>query len=200
MKTESPDDVTSVLVVGVGGQGVILASDVLTEVAGSSGFDAKKSEVHGMAQRGGSVNAHVRFGKKVYSPLIPMGEADILLSFEQMEAIGYVEYTHEDALFIVDSTKLPPTTVNFGDIPYPGDPVGSLKKHRKVLEIDGTGIAEELGNARMANTVLLGVLSVHLQLKQEAWKKVIAENVPPKTVEANIRAFQRGKEIGGSEQ
>ncbi len=196
MKAESSNGVTSVLVVGVGGQGVILASDVLTEVAGSSGFDVKKSEVHGMAQRGGSVNAHVRFGKKVYSPLISRGEADIVLSFEQMEALGYVEYTHEDALFIVDSTKLPPTTVNFGEIPYPGDPVSSLKKHRKVLEIDGTGIAKELGNTRMANTVLLGVLSVQLPLEQEAWKKVIAEHVPPKTVEANIRAFERGTEIG----
>jgi len=198
MKTENEDRVTSVLVVGVGGQGVILASDVLAEVAGRSGLDVKKSEVHGMAQRGGSVNAHVRFGEKVYSPLIPMGEAGIVLSFEQMESLNYVENTSAKALFIIDKTQLPPTTVNFGEIPYPDDPVESLRRHRRVIDVDGIGVAAELGNPRMANTVLLGVLSVHLDIEEGLWKDVISENVPPRTVEANVRAFGMGREIGDS--
>ncbi|MGD8627208.1 MAG: indolepyruvate oxidoreductase subunit beta [Anaerolineae bacterium] len=186
------------LLAGVGGQGTILASNVLADVALAAGFDVKKSEVHGMAQRGGSVNTHVRWdAERVYSPLIGLGEADVLLVFEEAEALRYAEFLKPGGAAIVNRHKIEPITVTSGGAHYPGEE--ALRKvYRDLTErlhlVPGTGIAQELGNARAANVVLLGALSALLEVPAETWLAVVEERVPPKYVELNRQAFLRGRE------
>jgi len=186
------------LLAGVGGQGTILASDVLAEVALAAGFDVKKSEVHGMAQRGGSVNTHVRWNSdRVYSPLIGLGEADVLLVFEEAEALRYAEYLKPDGVAIVNQDAIKPITVTSGGAHYPSEEevvsiyatlTGSFHL------IAGTTLAQELGNARAANTVLLGALSNFLEVPVETWLDVIENRVPPRYKALNRQAFLRGRE------
>jgi indolepyruvate ferredoxin oxidoreductase, beta subunit len=186
------------LLAGVGGQGTILASDVLSEVALAAGFDVKKSEVHGMAQRGGSVNTHVRWNaERVYSPLIGLGEADVLLVFEEAEALRYAEYLKPGGAAIVNRQTIEPITVTSGGAHYPTEQeVRDLYSDLagRFHLIPGSAIAEEMGNARAANVVLLGALSTLLDVPVETWLEVIEGRVPPKYVELNRQAFLRGRE------
>jgi len=186
------------LLAGVGGQGTILASNVLAQVALVAGFDVKKSEVHGMAQRGGSVNTHVRWdAKRVYSPLIGRGEADFLLVFEEAEALRYAEFLKPGGAAVVNEHVIEPITVTSGGAHYPTE--DELKSTYEQLTerlylVPGTNIAQELGNARAANVVLLGALSTLLDVPLETWLEVIAARVPPKYVDLNRQAFLKGRQ------
>ena len=186
------------LLAGVGGQGTILASDVLADVALVSGLDVKKSEVHGMAQRGGSVNTHVRWNAgQVHSPLVGEGEADILLAFEEAEALRYARYLRQGGVVVVNRQAIMPITVTSGGAHYPSEEelraVYSRLTDRFYL-VPGAELAEKLGNARAANVVLLGALSGFLDLPAETWLAVIEKRVPPKYVELNRQAFLAGRE------
>jgi indolepyruvate ferredoxin oxidoreductase beta subunit len=188
----------SFLLAGVGGQGTILASNVLGEVALATGFDVKKSEVHGMAQRGGSVNTHVRWDtERVYSPLIGLGEADILLVFEEAEALRYAEYLKLGGAAVVNQHTIEPITVTSGGARYPTE--ADLKSVYAALTerlyiVPGTAIADDLGNPRAANVVLIGALSTFLDVPVETWLEVIEARVPPKYVELNRLAFLKGRQ------
>ncbi|UCF71576.1 MAG: indolepyruvate oxidoreductase subunit beta [candidate division WOR-3 bacterium] len=188
---------TNVIICGVGGQGIILASDVLCYCASLAGFDVKKSEVHGMAQRGGSVITHIRFGGKVYSPLIAQGTADYILAFEKVEALRYAHYLEKNGEIIVDNREIPPMSVLVGEAEYPADIDRRLTRMGKTHFIDATSIAAELGNMRVVNIVLLGVLSRFLRLKEKHWRDAIRKNVKEQFVDLNIQAFGRGREIAG---
>lgn len=189
---------TNFLLVGVGGQGTLLASNVLAQVGVRAGFDVKKAEVHGMAQRGGSVSSHVRWGERVYSPLIAQGEVDYLLSFETLEALRYVEMLRPGGTVLVSTTRIPPLSVSSGDDVYPGDEevqriIGEVTD--KLHFIPSLRLAEAAGNPRAHNMVMLGALANRIaEIAPETWLEVIAELVPVKSVEVNRRAFQMGKE------
>jgi indolepyruvate ferredoxin oxidoreductase beta subunit len=186
------------LLAGVGGQGTILASDVLAEVALAAGFDVKKSEVHGMAQRGGSVNTHVRWNsERVYSPLIGLGEADILLVFEEAEALRYAEFLKPGGVAVVNRHTIAPITVTSGGAHYPSEQEVKTVYDgftQRFYLVPGTAVAQELGNARTANVVLLGALSTFLDLPVDTWLEVIARRVPERYVALNRQAFLRGRE------
>jgi indolepyruvate ferredoxin oxidoreductase beta subunit len=185
--------VTNIRLAGVGGQGIILASEVLCEVLLRGGFDVKKSEVHGMAQRGGAVNSDVRFGEKVYSPIIPLGESDILLTFEQMEALRYLPSLAAGGTVIVNSQKILPATVSSGKAEYPSDIEKKLgERAGKVISVDALALAREAGSARSVNVCLLGVLAALLPVDVELWRDVITERFKNKGLEANLKAFQMG--------
>jgi len=188
----------SFLLAGVGGQGTILASDVLAEVALAVGYDVKKSEVHGMAQRGGSVNTHVRWdAERVYSPLIGLGEADMLLLFEEAEALRYAEYLKPGGVAVINQQIIKPITVSSGGAHYPTEEelqgVYNAVTGRFFL-VRGAAIAQELGNSRVANVVLLGAFSTFLDVPEGTWLQVIAGRVPAKHVELNCQAFLKGRE------
>jgi len=186
------------LLAGVGGQGTILASNVLADVALAAGFDVKKSEVHGMAQRGGTVNTHVRWDtERVYSPLIGLGEADVLLAFEEAEALRYVDYLKPGGAVVVNRHRIMPITVTSGGASYPTEAdlhavYGMLTDHLRL--VPGTEIARELGNTRAANVVLIGALSTFLDVPVGTWLEVIEGRVPPKYFELNRQAFMSGRE------
>jgi len=187
------------LIAGVGGQGTILASNVLAQIALEAGFDTKKSEVHGMAQRGGSVNTHVRWDReRVYSPLIALAEADILLAFERTKALRYAAYLKPGGAAIVNRHTIEPITVTSGGAHYPTEEE-LLAVYRDITDcfylIPGTAIARDLGNARAANVVLLGALSTLLDLPEEIWLKVIEAHVPPRYLKLNYQAFRKGRQV-----
>ena len=187
-------DTKNVLIVGVGGQGVLLASEVLTAAAVEAGFDAKKSEVHGMAQRGGVVSSHVRLGEKVYSPLIKEGDADVILAFEKAEAMRWVHFLKDGGTIIVNDYRLVPPIASMKGFAYPDDSIGVVKKRVKNVKIvDAARIAEELGNPRLVNTILLGVMSVSLDIEEGIWEKVLRERVPKGTEDLNVRALKEGR-------
>jgi indolepyruvate ferredoxin oxidoreductase, beta subunit len=187
------NETKNILIVGVGGQGVLLASELLSEVAVQSGLDVKKSEVHGMSQRGGVVSSHVRFGPKVYSPIIPYGQADIILSFEQAEGLRAIDWLSPTGTVIVSKTRLVPPAANFGGIGYPDDPIAELKKLTKnVIAVDADRMALDLGNIRLVNTILLAVASSFLDFKRETWEEAIKTLVKPKFVDLNLKAFAQG--------
>ncbi len=187
------DDVKSVLLAGVGGQGILSASDIMCMALMEAGLDVKKSEVHGMAQRGGCVTSHVRYGKKVYSPLAPLGGIDLLVSFEKLESLRYLNYLAKDASIIINADEIYPPAVNLGDAPYPEDIISILKKNFKLVkEIDATELAKKAGNVKAANVVLLGVVSCYLNIKQSIWESVIKKSFPEKLVKVNLTAFQMG--------
>jgi indolepyruvate ferredoxin oxidoreductase beta subunit len=191
MKTDN----TNIVICGVGGQGIILASNVLCYTAFFEGFDIKKSEVHGMAQRGGTVITHVKYGKKVYSPLIEEGTADFILAFEKLEALRYIDYLKKDGLAFVNDREIPPMSVLVGAAPYPENIDNKLKEYGRIYLIDAARIASELGNIRAVNIVLLGVLSKYLKFEQKSWKQAIRKNVKPKFVDINITAFNNGRSL-----
>jgi indolepyruvate ferredoxin oxidoreductase beta subunit len=189
------NQVTNVLMVGVGGQGVLLASEVLSEVMMRAGYDVKKSEVHGMAQRGGSVSSHVRFGQQVYSPLIQKGDADILFSFELLEALRYFDYLRDTALVIVNNQKVLPPSVTLGADHYPDNVPEVIKRQFSRFElVDALGIARSAGTERALNIAFLGALSKHITVDEQLWKEVISSMLPPKLVEVNLKAFLLGRE------
>ena len=185
-------DVTSVLFVGVGGQGTILASKILTIGLIEHGYDVKMSEVHGMSQRGGSVSTQVRFGKKVYSPIIGEGSADILVSFEEMEAARYARFLKKGGKMVVNKTQIPSLPVLSGACQYPQGIIAELKKHVPVWDLDATKIATDLGNPKSAHVVLLGALIEALGLHDIDWKSIIAKTVKPAFVDINLKAFDAG--------
>lgn len=194
------DKVTNVLIVGVGGQGVVLASNILCEVALKAGYDVKKSEVHGMSQRGGVVTSHVRFGNKVFSPMIAAGQAHAVLGFEAAEALRFAHEVAENGTLYISTQRIkPPTGGGKKAGRYPDDPISEARKFctGRVVTIEADRIALELGNSRLTNTILLGAMSNSLTIDTETWKATIAKMVPPKTVELNLKAFDRGQEAGG---
>ena len=192
---ETTDRVQNILMVGVGGQGVILASEIISEVMMRAGHDVKKSEVHGMAQRGGSVSSHVRFGPKVYSPLIKKGDADVLFSFELLESVRYLDFLRNDALLIVNNQKVLPPSVTLGADTYP-EQLPELLRERfsRVDIVDALDIAKQAGNARALNVAFLGALSKHFGVDENLWKDVISSMLPAKLVDVNIKAFMLGRE------
>jgi len=184
------------LITGVGGQGVILASNIIGEVALAAGYDVKKTDTLGMAQRGGSVVSHVRLGRGVCSPLIKAGEVDIMLAFEKLEAARWSHYLRPGAVAIVNNHAQFPLSVNLGDEPYPDDNeiVGILRRStERIYLIDGTSRVEVLGNLRTLNVFLLGCASVFLPLKIRVWQDIISQRVPPGVQKLNISAFNRGR-------
>ncbi len=190
----------NVLIVGVGGQGVIMVSKVLAYLAQSRGFQVKQSEVHGMAKRGGSVFSHVRFGKEVWSPTIPKGEADILIALEWAEGLRWLPYLKRDSgIFICDTKRIVPPFACLNRKPgaptrYSRETPAQVKAHvAEGYAIDATEMAEQLGNERAANVILLGALSSALEFGSEEWEKALAEFVPKKTVSVNLEAFRRGR-------
>jgi indolepyruvate ferredoxin oxidoreductase beta subunit len=188
--------VINILMSGVGGQGVLVASDILVLVAMHAGLDAKKSEIHGMAQRGGSVVSQVRYGEKIYSPLIQIRSADVILAFEKLEAIRYLDYLKQDGIVIINDQQITPLSVFFSNIPYPKNIKEICKKKTDyVVMVDGVKIADDVGNPRTINSVLLGALSNFLEFDEDHWMKAIAQRVPPKTIELNRKAFEAGKKI-----
>jgi len=188
------NDVTNILVAGVGGQGVILASDVMADAFLEAGFDVKKSEVHGMAQRGGAVSSHVRFGKKVYSPIIQMGEVDYLVMMEKLESLRWLAYCNPSTVIVMDDIEINPPLVNIGELEYPQDIEPTLRNNvKKVYIIQATTIAAEIGNDRAANAVLLGALSTLLDIDEEQWLACLLVRLPEKLHDLNKRAFAAGR-------
>ena len=188
--------VTNVLVVGVGGQGVIVASKLLTNVVLKAGFDVKKSEVHGMAQRGGSVVSQVRFGEEVFSPLVKKGEGDILLSFEQLESLRYLDYLYKDSFVLMNNQKVLPPSVSMGLERYPLDIPKKVKgQFKNTVLVEGLDLALQAGNPKAINTVLLGVLSQKLDIKETIWLKAIREYFPAKLHGVNEKGFALGREM-----
>ncbi|MBO5437819.1 MAG: indolepyruvate oxidoreductase subunit beta [Thermoguttaceae bacterium] len=185
---------TSIVLAGVGGQGILLASEILAKAAGFAGFDVKTNEVHGMAQRGGSVIGQIRYGEKVFSPLVSKGEATVLMSLERIEALRYADFLSPDGLAVVNSQVIIPTTVSSGSAVYPENAKEILKQSFKhLVYLDANRIAQELGNPKCANVVLLGALSTKLEnLTPEIWEQAIRECVKPKFIDLNITAFQTG--------
>jgi indolepyruvate ferredoxin oxidoreductase beta subunit len=190
------DKVTNILLSGVGGQGAILASNILAHVFVKAGYDVKKSEVHGMAQRGGDVTTHFRFGAKVYSPLIPYGEVDFLLAFELLEALRYINYCKKSARIVINEQRILPPAVNLGQASYPEDIPATFRKYFKenVHIVKGQEIALSLGNAQAANVVLVGAFSTFFpEIKDDMWKGALADLLPKKIHALNVRAFEEGK-------
>jgi len=189
---------TNFALVGVGGQGVLLASDILAEVGLRAGFDVKKSEVHGMAQRGGSVLSQVRWGDKVYAPLVGKGEVDYLVSFELLEALRWLEFLRAEGIAIVNDQRLPPLAVSSGGMEYPSEEQirnALSNASKEYYIIPALAKAQELGTERATNVVLLGALSNYLDVPEEHWLAVIEERVPKKYVELNRKAFAAGREL-----
>ncbi|MCK4667287.1 indolepyruvate oxidoreductase subunit beta [Candidatus Dependentiae bacterium] len=183
----------SVLIVGVGGQGVITASEIVSEVVLNSGYDIKKSEIHGMSQRGGSVSSHIRFSKeKVYSPVAPKGSVDFMLSFEKMEGLRWIDHIKKDAVAIINDYRWDPLPVSSGKIEYTPEVNEKIKARRKAIIYKATDLAAEIGNIRVTNIVLLGTLAKLLPIEKEKWLEVIKKKVPPKTIDLNIKAFEEG--------
>lgn len=189
------NSVHNILVCGVGGQGILLASELIAIAAMADGYDVKKSEVHGLSQRGGSVESHVRFGERVFSPIIPQGEVDVLLAFERAEALRWAHYLKDgEANVIVNDVALIPVQVTLGLAKYPEDIEEKLKKiASKTFFVDAYKKAIEIGNSKVFNVFLVGVASNFLPISEEAWMSAIKETVPPKTVQINSRAYIEGK-------
>lgn len=190
------NSVTNVLLSGVGGQGTILASDILCSVFHEAGYDVKKSEVHGMAQRGGDVTTHFRFGKKVYSPLIKYGEVDFLISFELLEGLRYINWVKKKGKVLLNRQEMYPPAVNLGKMKYPEDAVGTFKKYFKgnVYVINGLEIALTCGDARAVNIVTLGAFSNFFDIKEEVWERHLLQYLPEKVHQLNLNAFKGGRE------
>ena len=198
MTTQSnKNDCTSVVLVGVGGQGILLASAVVAQAALSVGYDVKTYEIHGMAQRGGSVVAQVRYGKKVDSPLVPKGEATVLASLERTEALRYTDYLAPNGLAVVSDQVIVPVTVSSGAAKYPEiDEEGLRKFFPNLVYVHAIDHAIELGNARAANVILLGALSTKLdELSDEAWTNALQKCVKPKFLDLNVKAFYLGRDL-----
>lgn len=187
-------EVTNVSLVGVGGQGILLAAEVLCHVAALTGKDVKKSEVHGMAQRGGSVVSHVRIGDRVLSPLVATGATDILVGFEKLEALRFAHFLRADGAALVSDHEIRPVSVASGESRWPEDLDARLSAALPKLEwVPALRLARELGQVRAVNTVMLGALSHHLNADAAVWRAALTEVVPPKVLDVNLRAFEAGR-------
>ncbi|MCD8328652.1 MAG: indolepyruvate oxidoreductase subunit beta [Ruminococcus sp.] len=185
----------SIMIVGVGGQGTLLASRLLGSVLLSQGFDVKVSEVHGMSQRGGSVVTYVKYGDKVYSPIVDKGEADVIISFERLEAARYLPYLKKGGKIITSTQKIDPMPVITGAASYPEDILKKIEdKGVSVTAVDALELAEQAGTSKASNVVLMGVVSKLTDFDIDAWHKAIVECVPPKFLELNKKAFELGRQ------
>jgi len=186
-------DTTNILIAAVGGQGALLASKILGAFATARGDDVKMSEIHGMAQRGGSVVTHVRFGEKVFSPTIEQGSADVLLAFEMLEAARHAAMLKPGGTVIVNTQAIAPLPVLTNEMPYPADIIGNLKKmNLRVWHTDALDLARRAGHVKTVNTVLIGMYARMTGDPAESWLKVLAENLPPKLYKVNQAAFTAG--------
>ena len=183
---------TNIMIVGVGGQGTLLASRILGNAVISEGYDVKVSEVHGMSQRGGSVVTYVKFGESVASPIIGRGEADIILAFELLEAYRALPYLREGGRIIVNTQTIDPMPVITGAASYPEDIAGKLAARASVTAIDALSLAKEAGNARAVNVVLIGLMARNTQIPYDVWMQTLKATVPPKFIDANVKAFDLG--------
>ena len=182
----------SIMIVGVGGQGTLLTSRILGGITTQAGYDVKLSEVHGMAQRGGSVVTFVRYGKEVAEPIVEEGCADVLIAFERLEALRYAHFLKKDGVIIVNDQRIDPMTVVTGAAEYPEQIIENLSKEYQVVAVDAMAKAKKLGNAKVFNTIIIGVAAKRMNFTKEEWLKVIEKTVPPKTVEINKAAFEAG--------
>ena len=189
----------NVMIVGVGGQGTLLTSRIIGKAALRMGYDVKISEVHGMAQRGGSVVTFVRFGEKVFEPVVEEGDADVIIAFERLEALRYAHYLKQDGVLVVNDCRIDPMTVVIGAKTYPEGILESLRQTHTVESINGQEIAKSLGNSRVLNSVVLGYAARQIGFDEAVWLETLAETVPPKTVELNKQAFLEGYRKGGEE-
>lgn len=188
--------ITNILLVGVGGQGILLASEILSEAAMLAGFDVKKSEIHGMSQRGGSVVSHVRYGAQVFSPIVPEGEGDILFGFELMETCRSLPLLKPGGAVVANDLQISPPAVLMGQETYPAGLAERIQElFPDFLLVDGQEIARDAGNVRAANTVLLGAVSKRLAIAEEFWIKALEKMVPTKALEVNKKAFLIGREL-----
>ncbi len=186
----------NLLITGVGGQGNILASDIISEVAIDAGFDVKKTDTLGMAQRGGSVVSNVRIARQVYSPLIKEGEVDILLAFEKLEAARWANYLHQGGIAIINNQALPPLAVILGNEQYPSDEkIISLLRQQtdRIYLVEGTRRARELGNIRTLNIFMLGCISLFLPFRVRSWKFSLSQHLPASLQQINLTAFDQGR-------
>jgi len=189
-------EITNLLIVGVGGQGVILASAILAQAAMETGHDTKQSEVHGMSQRGGTVSSHVRFGEKVWSPMVPEGETQVMLAFERAEALRAAHLLAPGGVAIVNRQSIIPPIASGKKFAYPEDPIGDLRRRvEQVIEIDALEECRKLGNEKMVSVLLLGALSAQLDFDGAIWEKVIRSRVPKGTEGGNLAAFANGAEL-----
>ena len=188
----------NIMIVGVGGQGTLLTSRIMGKMATNAGYDVKLSEVHGMAQRGGSVVTFVRYGEeKVAEPIVEEGCADVLIAFERLEALRYLQFVKPDGVIIVNDTRIDPITVVTGAAEYPEGIIEELSKARKTIRVDATEEAKRMGSPRSFNIIVLGAAAKHMDYPKEDWEKVIRETVPPKTVDVNLKAFEIGYSLEG---
>lgn len=189
-------DIKNILIVGVGGQGTILASRVLSSVVQKMGKDVKVSEIHGMAQRGGSVVTQVRYGNEVASPIIPLGQADIILAFEKLEALRWLPYLREGGSILINDQRIDPMPVIIGVANYPLEALDIIRsKCRNTIVIDALALALHAGNSKTVNVVLLGLLAKYMDISKEIWLDVLKETVPAKFLEVNIAAFEAGHHV-----
>jgi len=189
-------DILNISLVGVGGQGTLLASEILCNVALRAGKDVKKSEVHGMAQRGGSVVSQVRIGDEVHSPLIALGKTDMLVSFEKLEALRFAHFLAPGGLALVNDQEIRPVTVSSGQADWPADINGKLKSAFSRLQlIPALTVAQKLGNVRAVNVVMIGALSRHMSWDESIWRDAISELVKPRFLELNLKAFDAGRSV-----
>ncbi|MGI6072802.1 MAG: indolepyruvate oxidoreductase subunit beta [Lachnospiraceae bacterium] len=188
----------SILLVGVGGQGTITAAKLLTTGFLEAGFDVKMSEIHGMSQRGGSVSSHIKYNAdgEVYSPVIGAGEADIMVSFEQMEALRWIDCVKQDGAIVTSTEKIAGMPILIGNSDYPENIIDELKKVvRTVIPVDVVSEAKKIGNSRVANVILLGAIVKYMNLENIDWQKIIRENVKEAFVDLNLQAFELGKTL-----
>lgn len=191
-------DVKNILLVGVGGQGTILTSKILSKGFVENGYDVKMAEIHGMSQRGGSVTTQIRYGEKVYSPVIEKGCADIIVAFEKSEALRFLDYLKKDGILVINTREIYSVMVNIGACEYPKNVIEEYDNvigKNNVHTIDAYKIAEELGNTKCMNIILLGTLVKMFKLESINWKEIIKTTVPEKAVELNLKAFEKGYEI-----
>lgn len=190
--------VTNIIIVGVGGQGTLLTSRILGGLAEDAGYDVKLSEVHGMAQRGGSVVTYVRYataGEEVAEPIVEEGQADVIIAFERLEALRYAHFLKKDGVLIINDQRIDPMPVITGAAKYPEHILETLSEKYKVYAIDAMKKAEEMGNTRVFNTIVLGMAARHMNYTLEQWERVIRAKVPPKTVDINLKAFHVGYDV-----
>ena len=184
--------VKNIMIVGVGGQGTLLTSRIIGKTALEQGLDVKISEVHGMAQRGGSVVTFVRFGEKVYEPVVEEGQADVIIAFERLEALRYSHFLKKDGVLVVNDCRIDPMTVVIGAKTYPENILEGLREAHTVHSIDGMEIAKALGNSKVLNSVVLGFAAKHIGFDEAVWLEVIEKTVPAKTIDINKEAFVKG--------
>jgi indolepyruvate ferredoxin oxidoreductase, beta subunit len=184
----------NILIAGVGGQGTLLTSKILGTLAQAAGYDVKVSEVHGMAQRGGSVLTYVKMAEKVHSPIIEPGEADVLLAFEQLEALRYAPFVRQGGCILLNTQKILPMPVISGKQPYPADIIEKLEKYsEKVVAVDAMEKALNAGNAKAVNTVMIGLLSSIMDIDESLWLDALTQCIPAKLLDVNLKAFHQGK-------